>query len=226
MSPPGPGRVKMLTDRSFLLCHFPKLVDFSPVSCVQLPKSLIIISFSGANLYISQILAKSFSIKINRNKSSSISKGRVFSIDEALATFWKAEISMNQYSLSLLVLSFILLSRHFRLGFTLLESTMYMWRSSFATNSFLVELEIVWKRNEKVLSSLKRYKGNYKEQKRKREKKNKMKEVNKGWHLKNSFLSPLSSLFIPTTLIFDCGHVTNLLHYVFSWTHLSWLMDL
>ena len=150
----------MLTDRSPLLCHFPKFVDFSPISCTQLPKSLIIISLSGANLYISQILAESPATNIYKNVSSSTSKDRVFIIDEALAMFLKAEISMNQNSLSLLVLSFILFSRHFRLCFTLFKSIMYMWRSSFAMNSFLVELKIGWKRNEKVLSSLKIYKEN------------------------------------------------------------------
>ena len=151
----------MLTDRSPLLCHFPKFVDFSPISCTQLPKSLIIISLSGANLYISQILAKSFSININRNISSSTSKFRVLSIDEALATFWRAEISTNQNSLSCLVLSFILFSRHVILSNTLSESNMYMWMSSLAVFSFLVELETVWKRNEKVWNWLKMYDISY-----------------------------------------------------------------
>ena len=50
---------------------------------------------------------------------------------------------------------------------------------------------------------------------------------NKGWHLKNSFISPLilldSSfispfyifLFLYTSFTFDRGHVTDLLRYVF-----------
>jgi hypothetical protein len=50
---------------------------------------------------------------------------------------------------------------------------------------------------------------------------------NKGWHLKNSYISPLilldSSfispfyifLFLYTSFIFDRGHVTDLLRYVF-----------
>ena len=159
--------IKMLTDRSPLLCHFSRLVNFSPISSVQLPKSLTIKSFSDANLYISQILAESFSINMNRNMSSSTSNGRVssiFSIDEPYepySTSWRADISMNQNSLSLLVLSFILLSRNVILCWRLFESTTYMWRSSFAKYLFLVELKTVWKVNEKVCSSLKQHKENY-----------------------------------------------------------------
>ena len=55
-------KIEMLTDRSPLLCDFSMLGNFSPISLVHLPKSLTIKSFSGANLYISQILAKFFSI--------------------------------------------------------------------------------------------------------------------------------------------------------------------
>ena len=78
-------QIKMLTDRSPLLCHFSKLVNFNPISLVHLPKSLITKSFSGDNLYISQNLAKSFSINMNRKTSSSTSKDRLFSIEEAFA---------------------------------------------------------------------------------------------------------------------------------------------
>ena len=37
---------------------------------------------------------------------------------------------------------------------------MYMWRSSFADNPVLVELEAVWKRNEKAWRSLERHNEN------------------------------------------------------------------
>ena len=59
-------KIEMLTDRSPLLCDFSMLGNFSPISLVHLPKSLTIKSFSGANLYISQILAKFFSINIQQ----------------------------------------------------------------------------------------------------------------------------------------------------------------
>ena len=39
---------------------------------------------------------------------------------------------------------------------------------------------------------------------------------NKGWHLKNSFISPFYIfLFLYTSFTFDLGHETDLLRYVF-----------
>ena len=100
-----------ITFRSPLRCHFSNVVISNPICLVHIPNSLTTRSFSGTNLYTSQIFAMSFFENIKRKMSSSMSRGKLFSINSALSMLPKAEMSTNQNSLLIRVLFSVCVQR-------------------------------------------------------------------------------------------------------------------